>query len=146
MEFQIVYFICSSLFLLHFLPWQSVSSYYCCYQLLSHNPHHQNFGSYFLIFGKCGVTQYHLYRDSLTLSKNIDKLKKFLGSLNGSFSVVVVTEAWCNKTVKKESLLETPNYSALHKIRNSWKGGRICIYVHESPKFSVTDNIDIFNE
>ena len=30
-------------------------------------PPHQNFGSYFLVFGKCGVTPNRLYRDSLTL-------------------------------------------------------------------------------
>ena len=40
----------------------------CRYQSLSHSPPHQNFGSYFLVFGKCGVTPYRLYSDSLSLS------------------------------------------------------------------------------
>ena len=40
----------------------------CRYQSLSHSPPHQNFRSYFLVFGKCGVTPYRLYSDSLTLS------------------------------------------------------------------------------
>ena len=43
---------------------QYLASYYCRYESLSS---HQNFGSYFFIFGKCGVTQHRLYRDSLTL-------------------------------------------------------------------------------
>ena len=29
------------------------------------------FGSYFLVFGKCGVTPHRLYRGSLTLSFNV---------------------------------------------------------------------------
>ena len=33
-----------------------------------------------------------------SLSKNIDKLKEFRASLNSSFSVVVVTETWCDKS------------------------------------------------
>ena len=37
------------------------------------------------------------------LSKRIDKLKEFLASLNGSFSAVIVTETWCNKTASSVS-------------------------------------------
>ena len=33
-----------------------------------------------------------------SLSKNIDKLKELRASLNSSFSVVVVTETWCDKS------------------------------------------------
>ena len=38
------------------------------------------------------------YLNIRSLSKNIDKLKEFLASLNSSFSVVVVTETWCDKS------------------------------------------------
>ena len=44
-----------------------------------------------------------------SLSKDIDKLKEFLAYLNGSFSVVVLTETWCDKTANKNSHLEIPN-------------------------------------
>ena len=50
-----------------------------------------------------------------SLSKNIDKSKEFLDSLNGSFNVAVVTDTRCDETVNKNSLLEIQNYSALHK-------------------------------
>ena len=33
-----------------------------------------------------------------SLSKNIDKLKELRASLNSSFSVIVVTETWCDKS------------------------------------------------
>ena len=55
------------------------------------------------------------------LSKSIDKFKGFLASLNGRFSVVVFTETQCNETGKKNSLLEIPNYSALHKTTKNQK-------------------------
>ena len=53
---------------------QSVSSFwYCRYQSLSSRRLNKTFGSYFLVFGKCGVTPHRLYRGSLTLI-----LKKYL--------------------------------------------------------------------
>ena len=52
-----------------------------------------------------------------SLSKNIDKLKELIDSLNSNFSVVVVTEAWCDGTANKNFLLKVPNFSALHKTR-----------------------------
>ena len=81
-----------------------------------------------------------------SLSRNIDKLKEFLASLNGNLSVVVVTETWCEEIAHKYSLLEIPNYSAFHKTRKHGKGGNICIYVHKTLKFNVRGDIDIFNE
>ena len=59
--FQIIYFICSS------IVRQSVSSSYCRYHSLSPPLLNKIFGSYFLVFGKCEVTQHRLYRGSLTL-------------------------------------------------------------------------------
>ena len=56
-----------------------------------------------------------------SLSKNIGKLKDFLAFLNGTFIVVVVIETWCDETANKNSLLEIPNYSALHKTRKKYK-------------------------
>ena len=49
---------------------QSVSSsWYCRYQSLSPPRLNKTFGSYFLVFGKCGVTPHRLYRGSLTLNE-----------------------------------------------------------------------------
>ena len=58
-----------------------------------------------------------------SLSKNISKLKDFLAFLNGTFIIVVVIETWCDETANKNSLLEIPNYSALHKTRKKYKRG-----------------------
>ena len=44
------------------------TSVICRHQSLSRSPPHQHFGSYFLVFRKCGVTPHRLYCDSLTLT------------------------------------------------------------------------------
>ena len=50
------------------LQWQSVSSsWYCRYQSLSPPRLNNIFGSYYLVFGRCGVTPHCLYRGSSTL-------------------------------------------------------------------------------
>ena len=85
-----------------------------------------------------------------SLSKNIDKLKELLPSLNGSFIVVVATETLCGETTNMNSLLEIPNYSALDKTKQTnkknRKGSGICTYVQKSLKCSIRDVTDIFNE
>ena len=66
-DFLIIYCMCSSL-PYFFSIWQPVSSHFCRFQSLSHFPPHQNFDSYFLVFGKCGVTPHRLYRDLIAVT------------------------------------------------------------------------------
>ena len=99
---------------------------------------------------------------SKVLSKNIDKLKDFLASLNGIFREREreretdterqrdreterdrQTESWCDKTANKNSHLEVPNYFALYKTSKNWKEGGICVYIHKSLKYNVRDDKDI---
>ena len=44
------------------------SSQYLSLSIVIALPSHQNFGSYFLVSGKCAVTPHHLYHDPLTLT------------------------------------------------------------------------------
>ena len=81
-----------------------------------------------------------------SLRKNIYKSKESLDSLNGNLSVFVVTETWRDGMANINSLLEIPNYSALHKTRKNRKGAGICIYIHKSLKFNVRGDIDIFDK
>ena len=69
MDFLVIYCICSSL-PYFFSKWQSVSSQLLLsLSIFIASPPHQNFGSYFLVFIKFGVTPHRLYRDSLTLNR-----------------------------------------------------------------------------
>ena len=51
-----------------------------------------------------------LHLNIRNLNANIYKFSEFLASLNGSFSVTVLTESWCNETANKNSLLNQENY------------------------------------
>ena len=67
---------------------------------------------------------------------NIGNFREFLASLNGNFSVIVLTESWCDETVNENSLLNLDNYYSVHQIRNNKKGGGICIYIqHKQLEF-----------
>ena len=86
-----------------------------------------------------------LHLNIRSLNANIDNFREFLGSLNGNFSVIVLTESWCSETAIENSLLILDNYYSVHQTRNNKKGGGICIYINKQLKFKLTNDIDIFN-
>ena len=45
-----------------------------------------------------------LHLDIRNLNTNIDDFREYLASLNGNFSVVVLTESWCDETANESSL------------------------------------------
>ena len=51
-----------------------------------------------------------LHLNIRSLNANIDNFREFLGSLNGNFSVIVLTESWCDETANENSLLSLDNY------------------------------------
>ena len=80
-------------------------------------------------------------------NKNFEKLKKKIwkGSIfnlslvKRDFSVVALTDMWCNddKAVQN-SLLQLPNYTTIHQIRNNdHRGGVVAVYVHNSLDFKI---------
>ena len=76
---------------------------------------------------------------------NIDNFREFLGSLNGNFSVIVLTESWCDETANESSLLSLDYYYSVHQTRDNKKGVSICIYIHKQLEFKLRNDIDIFN-
>ena len=72
-------------------------------------------------------------------------LGNFLGSLNGNFSVIVLTESWCDETANENSLLSLDNYYSVHQTRDNKKGEDISIYIHKQLDFKLRNDIDIFN-
>ena len=75
------------------------------------------------------ATSEQLNKDNLTilhlnirsLNANIDNFREFLGSLNGNFSVIVLTESWCDETANENSLLNFDNHYSVDKTRNNKK-------------------------
>ena len=76
---------------------------------------------------------------------NIGNFREFLASLNGNFSVIVLTESWCDETANESFLVNFDNYYSVHQTRNNKKGGCICIYIHKQLEFKLRNDIDIFN-
>ena len=86
-----------------------------------------------------------LHLNIRSLNANIDNFREFLASLNGNFSVIVLTESWCDETVNENFLLNLDNYFSIHQTRKNKKGGGICIYMHKHLEFKLRNDIDIFN-
>ena len=79
-------------------------------------------------------------------NKNIDGFREFLVSFKGSFSVIVLTESWCDETANNNSLLILENYNSVHQTIKNKKGGGICIYIHKSLDFKIRNDIDKFDD
>ena len=87
-----------------------------------------------------------LYLNIRRLNKNIDDFREFLASFKGSFSVIVLTESWCDETAINNSLLNLENYNSVHQTRKGKKGGGICIYIHNNLDFKTRNDIDKFDD
>ena len=87
-----------------------------------------------------------LHLNIRSLNKNIDDFREFLASFKGSFSVIVLTESWCDETAINNSLLNLENYNSVHQTRKGKKGGGICIYIHNSLDFKIRNDIDKFDD
>ena len=78
-----------------------------------------------------------------SLHKNIEKLKNILSFLKGRFSVIVLTETWCDDTAQDNSLFEIPNYTAIHQTRkNDRRGGGICVFLEKTLNFKLRNDLD----
>ena len=87
-----------------------------------------------------------LHLNIKSLNKNIDDFREFITSFKGSFSVIVLTESWCDETTINNSLLNLENYNSVHQTRKGKKGGRICHYIHNSLDFKIRNDIDKFDD
>ena len=58
-----------------------------------------------------------LHLNIKSFNKNIDDFREFITSFKGSFSVIVLTESWCDETAINNSLLNLENYNSVHQTR-----------------------------
>ena len=74
-----------------------------------------------------------------SLNKNFEKLREYLSLVKRNFSLVALTETWCNDDrAAQNSLLQLPNYTPIHQIRNNGqRGGGVVLYVHNSLNFKI---------
>ena len=62
-----------------------------------------------------------LHLNIRSLNASNDNFREFLGSLNGNFMVIVLTESWYDETANENSLLSLNNYYSVHQERNKKK-------------------------
>ena len=74
-----------------------------------------------------------------SLNKNFEKLLGYLSVVKGEFSIIALTETWCNDDkADKNSLWQIPNYTPIHQIRkNGQKGGGVALYIHNNFNFKI---------
>ena len=70
--------------------------------------------------------------------RSINKLSKafteFYSKLNHIFSVICFSETWASEEdINKSSTFQLKNYNVIRLVRNSCKGGVLCIFIYESP-------------
>ena len=86
-----------------------------------------------------------LHLNIRSLNASNDNFREFLGSLNGNFSVIVLTESWYDETANENSLLSLENNYSVYQTRDNKQVGGICIYIHKQLEFKLRNDIDIFN-
>ena len=77
-----------------------------------------------------------------SLNKNFEKLREYLSLVKRDFSVVALTETWCNDDKAGQNLLlQLQNYTLIHQIRNnSQRGGGMVLCAHNSLNFKIIKN------
>ena len=73
-----------------------------------------------------------LHPNIRSISKKLDKLSNFLGSLALNFSVIGITETWLDNS---SHLSDIQGYSFIHNPRADRDGGGVGLYLAEHLKF-----------
>ena len=67
-----------------------------------------------------------------SMNKNFEAFTEFYSKLNHMFSIICFSETWASEeNINKNSAFQIKNY-VFHQVRNSHKGGGLCIFIHES--------------
>ena len=83
-----------------------------------------------------------------SMNKNFEKLQEYLNVVKGKFSIIALTETWCNDDrADKNSVWQISNYTPIHQIRQTGqKGGGIALFVHNNFDFKIIKRGNICND
>ena len=63
------------------------------------------------------------------------------------FSVICFSETWASEeNINKNSTFRLKNYNVIHQVRNSRKGGGLCIFIHEPLCYKLRKDLSINSE
>lgn len=77
-----------------------------------------------------------------SLVQNKWKLDNILANINKPFSIICVNETWLKEFNMNQ--YDIPNYNCVHDIRTGIRqGGGVCIFVHDSLKFKLRQDLKL---
>ena len=96
-------------------------------------------------FSKNSFSVLHL--NVRSINKNFEAFTEFYSKLNHIFSVICFSETWASEeNINKSSPFQLKNYNVIHQVRNSLKGGGLCIFIHESLCYKLRKDLSINSE
>ena len=103
------------------------------------------FKTNFKDFSKNSFSVLHL--NIRSINKNFEAFTEFYSKLNYIFSVICFSETWASEeNINKNSTFQLKNYNVIHQVRNSRKGGGLCIFIHESLCYKLRKDLSINSE
>ena len=100
------------------------------------------FKTNFKDFSKNSFSVLHL--NIRSINKNFEAFTEFFSKLNHIFGVICFSETWASEeNVNKNSTFQLKNYNVIHQVRNSRKGGGLCIFIHESLCYKLRKDLSI---
>ena len=79
-----------------------------------------------------------------SINKNFETFKNFYSKLNCTFSVICFSETWAtDNSICNDSNFQIENYTVLHQVRESGRGGRLSIYMHKETYFKPRTDLFI---
>ena len=103
------------------------------------------FKTNFKDFSKNSFSVLHL--NIRSINKNFEPFSEFYSKLKHVFSVICFSETRASEeNINKNSAFQLNNYNVTHQIRNSHKGGGLCIFIHESLCYKLKKDLSINSE
>ena len=83
-----------------------------------------------------------------SMNKNFEKFEEYLNVVKGRFSIIALTETWCNNDrADQNSFWQIPNYTPIDQIRQTeLKGGGTALFVHNNFDFKIVKRGNICSD
>ena len=88
-----------------------------------------------------------LHLNIRSINRNFEVFSEFHSKLNHIFSVKCFSETWASEeNINKNSTFQLKKYNLIHQVRNSGKGGGLCIFIYESLCYKLRKYLSINSE
>ena len=96
------------------------------------------------VYLKCSLSYFSVLNLNIrSMRKNFENLKILLKNLNFNFSVICLTETWCQNGDELNSIYFLYGYNSIHQTRKNGIGGGVCIFILNSFTFRNSENLSV---